>query len=439
MLTRRSVLTGGSAAAVLASVRRPAFATDVDVVVIGAGAAGISAAKELRKLGRSFVVLEARDRIGGRAFTDTSLGIPYDAGAQYIHWAERNPWKNIADELGVPLAEDVRRSGSFQVFADGKPLSDEERRSRRGLFGTLDRALEEASRDGTDMSVAEAAQRLDPVVAPIAASGLLLSLGEDGERISVQDYQQLWSGDDYTIPTGYGALVSQYGADLEIRTRMPVRAVRWDGPGVRIETDAGAIQARAVIVTVPVNVLKAGGIRFIPDLPATTRDALDGLGMGALTKIALKIEGERFGLANGSILLEAGQPRRNMMVEFFADNRDLAVAFCGGDYAREISSLGPAGATAHLTDMLAGMVGANIRKAITASSVPAWWTDPFALGSYSIARPGRLNARELLAQPIGDRIWIAGEATAGGGAMTVGGASLAGIQAARGVAAKKKS
>ncbi len=430
MLNRRVLLSGLSAAA-LAAGRRRAFAADADVVIVGAGAAGIAAAKALRAAGRSFVIVEARDRIGGRAFTDTTLGISYDAGAQFIHWAERNPWFGIARDLGVPLADDDWRGGGFKVFSGGKPMSDADRMRRRGTFGLLEQRLDQFARDAPDTSVAAAVADLGPDLAPVAASGLLLSLGEDANRISVRDYQRLWSGDDYIVPSGYGALVARYGGDLGVRTGIAVTTIRWDGLGVAVETAQGTIRGRAAIVTVPVGVLKAGDIRFVPDLPAETRDALDGLGMGALTKLALRVEGDRFGLVPGAALMEAGDPGRMMMIEMFPDGRDLAIAMCGGDHARELSELGSAGATAHVTDLLASMIGGDVRQRITGSSFPAWWTDPWSKGSYSICKPGRPEARDELARPIGGRIWIAGEATAGGGAMTVGGASLAGLAAAR--------
>lgn len=409
------------------------LAAEADVIVIGAGAAGIAAAHQLKAAGRRAIVLEARDRAGGRAFTDASLGPAYDAGAMFIHWAERNPWVQIARDLGVATS-DESWGGGFRVFAGGQPMADADRQRRRGAFGQIDRRLETVDLAKRDVSIRDLLGDLGPDLAPIASSGLLLSIGEESERISARDYQRLWAGDDLLVPSGYGNLVARHGARLDIRLNQPVSEIRWDGPGVSVTTPAGTLRAQACIVTVPVGVLKAGAIRFTPALPARTRDALDGIGMGALTKIALKVEGDRFGISPGTSFLEAGSPKRLMNFDLFPEGKDLIVAFCGGDHARELSAAGPAATRDHLTTLLSSMIGSDIRKAVTGISFPAWWTDPFARGSYSVCLPGREAAREQLAEPIGGRLFIAGEATAGGGAMTVGGATLAGRAAAAAVA-----
>jgi monoamine oxidase len=434
MLDRRTMLTGSSAmAASLALPMRDAHAAEVDVIVIGGGAAGLAAAHDLKTAGRKPIVLEARDRIGGRAFTDASLGPAYDAGAMFIHWAERNPWVQIARELGIETQSEPW-GGGFQVFSGGKPMADSDRQKRRGAFGQIDRRLETVDLTRRDLSVKDLLGDLGPDMSQIASSGLLLSIGEESDRISARDYQRLWAGDDLVVPSGYGNLVARHGAALDIRLSQPVSEIRWDGPDVAVTTPAGTLRANACIVTVPVGVLKAGAIRFTPALPPRNRNALDGLGMGALTKIALKVEGERFGITPGTSFLEAASPSRLMNVDLFPDGKDLVIAYCGGDHARELSVAGPQAARAHVTELLAQMIGPGIRQAVTGISFPAWWTDPFSRGSYSVCLPGREAAREQLAEPIGGRIFIAGEATAGGGAMTVGGATLAGRAAAAAVA-----
>ncbi len=426
----------GALAAGFAGGFAPVRATEPDVIVIGAGAAGIAAAKQLQAAGRPTIVLEARGRLGGRTFTDSSLGPSYDAGAMFIHWAERNPWTEIARELGVQTPNESW-GGGFQLFQNGSPMPAGDRARRRGAFGEIDRRLETTDLHERDRSVAELLSDLGPDLAPVASSGLLLSIGEESARISARDYQRLWSGEDYVVPSGYGNLVARYGAGLDIRLNQPVTAIDWSGSRIAVTTASGTLRARACIVTVPVGVLKAASIRFTPGLPARTRDALAGIGMGALTKIALKVEGERFGIAPGTTYFEAGTGSRLISFELFPDNRDLVIGYCGGDFARDLSTAGPQAAREQVVDLLAAMVGGDFRKAAGPVSFPAWWTDPFSHGSYSVCLPGHAGARDILAEPIGGKLWFAGEATAGGGAMTAGGATLAGRTAAAAVARLK--
>lgn len=437
MLDRRRWLMGsGALAASLAGGPIPARAAEPDVVVIGAGAAGIAAARQLQAAGRSVIVLEARGRLGGRTFTDASLGPSYDAGAMFIHWAERNPWTEIARELGVQTPNESWGSG-FQLFQSGKPMPAGDRARRRGAFGEIDRRLDNADLDDRDLSVAEVLSDLGPDLAPVAASGMLLSIGEESARISARDYQRLWAGEDYVVPSGYGNLVTRYAEGLDIRLNQPVTAIDWSGPRVAVTTAAGTLEARACIVTVPVGVLKAGAIRFTPQLPARTRDALAGIGMGALTKIALKVEGERFGIAPGTTYFEAGAAERLISFDLFPGDQGIVIGYCGGDFARALSAAGANAAREQIVDLLAAMIGAEFRKAAGPVSFPAWWTDPFSHGSYSVCLPGHAGARDILAEPIGGKLWLAGEATAGGGAMTAGGATLAGRSAAAAAARLK--
>jgi monoamine oxidase len=425
-ISRRGLIGG---AAFLLTAGRSAAAADVDVAIVGAGAAGLAAAKALRQAGRSFVVLEARARIGGRAFTDESLGVPFDAGAQYIHWAERNPWKKIADEFKVPLQDDGA-SGIPIVFANGVRMPDDERARRRGAFSRIWQALEAGV--SADRSFAEAVKGASPEIVGAAGGITQFALGEDPERVSIADYDQLWAGDDYVVPSGYGALVARWGAEVPVRLSTPVSAIRWGGRGVALETERGMVRAGAAIVTASVGVLKAGGIRFSPELPASMRDALDGLGMGAYTKVALKIDRARAEPLEGADYIELVDGSA-VSFEFWPFGRDLCMVMLGGDHARRLCEAGERAAVDFATERLAGMVGGHIREAIAGGRLAAWWTDPYARGSYSVARPGRVAARQALRRPVGGRLFFAGEATAGGGAMTVGGATLEGQRVARAV------
>ena len=425
-ISRRGFLAG---AATFGIAGRAFAVAEVDVAIVGAGAAGLAAAKELRKAGRSFVVLEARARIGGRAYTDDTLGIPFDAGAQYIHWAERNPWKKIADELKVPLEEDAS-GGIPVVFANGVRMPDDERARRRSAFSRIWQALEAGV--SADRSFADAVKGASPEIVGAAGGITQFALGEDPERVSIADYDQLWAGDDYLVPGGYGALVTRWGADVPVRLSTPVSAIRWSGRGVVLETAAGSLVAGAAIVTVPLGVLKAGGIRFAPELPAPLQDALDGLGMGAYTKLALKIDRARVEPLEATDYIELVDGSA-VSFEFWPFGRDLCLVMLGGDHARKLCEAGERAAIDFATARLVGMVGGHIRQAIGGGRLAAWWTDPYARGSYSVARPGRVAARQALRQPVGGKVFLAGEASAGGGAMTVGGATLEGQRVARAV------
>jgi monoamine oxidase len=201
---------------------------------------------------------------------------------------------------------------------------------------------------------------------------------------------------------------------------------------VVVETPGGAIRAQHVIVTVPVGVLAAETIAFDPPLPASTRDAIADLPMGALSKVALAFDGDRLGqpAPSDAYDLDAG-----MNFEFWPFDRNIVVVTIGGDAARALTGLGEAGAVAATLDRLVAIVGGDVRRHVTGGRMAGWWHDPHARGSYAVARPGRRAARAALATPVGDRIMFAGEATGGegeasGAVMTVGGATLAGRAAA---------
>lgn len=420
--TRRAVLY----AVALAALPRRARADDVDVAIVGAGAAGLAAAHALRREGVSFVLLEARERIGGRAFTDRSLGAPFDAGAHYIHWQDRNPWRGIAADLGIALTDEA--GGGMHAFRDGVPISDAERRRRRGAYDRIEPLLEP---HGADRSFAEAVRGEAPELADAARGLSLFTLGEEPDGVSIADYDQLWAGDNRVAAGGYGALVARYGADLPVELATPARRLRYGDGRVEIETERGTLRSAAAIVTLPVGVLQANALRFEPDLPDTTADALAGLHMGALTKVALRVDRAKLGPIEAATFVHTETGGAIIAFDVFADGTDLVLAHLGGERARSLCEAGERAAVDAVTASLSHMLGGRAAAATSAGRLAGWWSDPYARGSYSLARPGRLAAREALRTPIGGRVFIAGEASAGGGAMTVGGATLDGQRAAQ--------
>jgi monoamine oxidase len=434
LLSRRQALAGAALVAMPFVARANSHVLDFDAVIVGAGAAGLAAAHELRRRQKTFVVLEARNRAGGRIFTDHSLGAPYDAGAFYIHWADKNPLTRIARDVGVRTVdeENALRGASRMIDRGDPPASAQALAQWARLRDRLD---EGRSRIPEQSMLAYAGGLASP-----AAEGALamsrLAFGEEAERISTLDYARLIAGDDRLVPDGFGTVLERFAKKFDIRFNTPVRAVDWSGPGVRIDTGAGAIVARSVIFTVSVGVLKAGSIAFRPALPVRNMRGLDGLGMGASTRMALRFDGARFGLTPHTNVRLRLSPRQSFSFGCFAWDRDIVTAYFGGDHAREIIALGEMDACAHVLDRFADAIGSDVRKHYRDGRLNGWWSDPYARGAYSHALPGYPRARADLAAPVGERIFFAGEATggadgAGGAAMTAGGAWLSGLAAAQ--------
>lgn len=412
---------------------RSDLVADCDVAILGAGAAGLAAAAECVRLKRTYVVVEARERVGGRLLTDDSLGAPFDAGALYLHWGERNPWRAEAARLGVELVDEP--AGGFRVVSPGAAGTARAGAARRRQFRRLGALLD--GPDVEDVSVAAFAHRagLDA-----AASGVTrMALGEEPAQVSARDYARLWSGEDLIAPDGFGRLAERFARGLNVLTGAAAVGLDWSGAGVRVETTRGTLRAQAAIVTLPVGVLRAGALAFRPGLPVATLRALDGLAMGVLSKVALAFDGDRLGLSGPTDVIFR---RGDALIDFdcWAFGRPLAVAYVGGDAARALARLGPQGAIASTLDAFVAAVGGEARRHFVGGRFHGWADDPLARGSYSHALPGQAGARAALAAPVGGRIFFAGEATGGeggdfGGAMTAGGAYLAGRDAARAAAA----
>ncbi len=429
--SRRAFLATVTSAALI----RPAMAEDTDVVIIGAGAAGIGAARELQRLGKKALIIEARERSGGRLYTSTALGQPFDGGGAYIHFAETNPWSQIATDFGVDPRGGYRLWSGSIAYRNGVALDGEAMARRAGLQRAVSEAYDDVE-ERADVSLAQALRDEDQDIRDQGRIQAQMAAGEDPEWVSTSDWQRLEGGQNRLVPGGYGTLAMKAAEPLAVRHGVRVTAVDWSGQLVVVTTNKGVIRARKAIITVSIGVLKSGSIKFTPALPLEQARALDGLRMGALSKIGMRFDTEKFGFSAHQFLAEVGEPSRAMTFEAWPFDSELVVTTFGGDYARGLARQGEKAAVEHALERFVKIAGADARKVFKAGVLVGWSEDPFSLGGYAVALPGRMRARETLAKPVGERLWFAGEATSGVYSMTAGGAYITGRDAAKQAAAK---
>ncbi len=412
--------------------------SDVDVIVVGAGVAGLAAAAELRRRGRSCVVLEATGRIGGRARTAhpaTLGGAAFDCGASWLHAAERNPLVEIARRHNDALldSDGVHRR---RFMIDGRAATPAEMAEWERAYARFAELAGRRAGQEPDISFRQAMAPLDGDAwsATIETWEATLIAAADPASFSLRDWQMNeLIGSNLAVVGGVGAFVARRLGPLAGAARLhtPVTRITWSG-AVVAETPAGALRANAAIVTVSTGVLAAGSIAFDPALPPSHQDAIAGLPMGLLTKVALPATGQdRLGLpANTSLRpqVRAGVPA--MSFNLWAYGANHITGFVGGPAAW---SLAGGDAEAFAREALRAMLGSSADRALGTGMATQWGTDPAYLGAYAYATPGQAGARAVLGAPLGDgRLIFAGEATRTDGlAGTVGGAWLSGVEAAR--------
>jgi monoamine oxidase len=412
---------------------------DVDVAIVGAGVAGLAAAAVLRRAGLAVQVLEAGQRIGGRAFTDRPEalgGARFDHGAQWLHAAHRNPLIALARAHGVQVQADMAWDDRALI------LDPPGRKVPMAEYAAAEARWHDAVNArlaGPDCSLAAAASDVaaDPWTATIETWEGAIIAASDATELSLRDWSaNALDGENFLAPDGLGALVVRCLGDAPVRLGAAVTGIAAGSDHVTLRTAAGDLRAGAAIVTVSTGVLRAQAIRFVPDLPAPVIAALDGLPMGLLTKIVLRAAGpDRLGLAPGTDMFRRvtarGAPA--LVTLFWADGSDLAVGFVGGRAAWDLAQR-PEEAEAFMLAELYTAFGHEVRQVFRRGALmTGWGTDPAFLGAYAYARPGDAGARAVLAAPIWDgRLVFAGEACATDGmAGTVAGAYLSGEQAAR--------
>jgi monoamine oxidase len=404
-----------------------------DVAVIGAGAAGLAAGLTLQASGRSFIVLEGRDRIGGRAFTDTTtLGLAFDCGAHWLHSASQNPFVGIADRLGFAYNSNISFDGEHIVdHGKGGPLPAAVQAEAVAYTMQVLDAIYAAGGEGRDVPYSD-------FMDPASRWNLLLRqlIGQitssDPEDCSTLDAARyVYDGGDFPVEQGYGALVARNAAGLPVTLSSPVTRIDWSGPHVRVETTKGTVTAATIILAVPVNVLKANAIRFDPVLPSPLIEALHDCPMGVAEKFAILLDRpiDGYGHVYGNVIFEdaATWPFSLHLNPF---GQPLLVSHFGGSYGAELERLSDDAMMALAMEAVIEAFGSGMKKRVVRSLRTHWASDPFTLGGYSHARPGKAASRLKFLETVGDRIVLAGEHCSIQSYSTVHGAHLSGIAAA---------
>lgn len=382
----------------------------VDVVVIGAGAAGIAAARRLAGAGKRFAVVEATDRIGGRCITDTGLfGVPFDRGAHWIHFADANPVAKLAaqaklDVYPAPLGQTLRigrrnaREGEMESFLSGLVRSS--------------RAIADAARGKTDVPASRVLPKelgewrpvIEFVLGPYGCT-------KDLAEVSAFDFAKLQERDTEAFcRQGYGALLAKLAQGLPVQLAAPVTGIDWSHNAVAVQTAKGALFAHAAIVTASTSALIGGAMKFKPALPKRQLDALAKLSLGSLDHIALELEGNPLGLRVDDLVFEKASGNRTAALLANVSGSSLCVVDVGGSFGKGLAAQGEAAMVAFATDWLADLYGTDVKKAVKRSHATQWNKEPYVLGAASATAPGGEPGRKLLMEPLSNRIWFAGEA-----------------------------
>ncbi|MBV9522811.1 MAG: FAD-dependent oxidoreductase [Alphaproteobacteria bacterium] len=402
-----------------------------DVAIIGAGAAGIGAARHLAERGRTIIVLEARERVGGRAHTvRVAGGDPVDLGCEWLHSADRNPLTAIARARGFTVDERLPDWGGRLIRTGASAAEYADWQAARDAFYTRLKTAAGEVGDRAAGTLLEPGGRWNPLLQAVStwANGVEL------DRLSVADHARYTdSGINWRLREGYGSLFAALAEGLPIALANPVRHVDHRGRRIAVETARGTVDAAAVLVTLPPTLLAEGAVRFTPPLPAAKRAAAEGLPLGLADKLFLALDGPAPDLPADSHVLGSTTRIATGSYQLRPHGRPMIAAYFGGTLARELEAAGAEAMAQFARDELAGLFGNAFAKRLRRLSSSAWFGDPWARGSYSFALPGHAGDRAVLGAAIDRRLFFAGEACAPHFFSTAHGAFESGIAAAQAI------
>ena len=402
---------------------------EVDVVVIGAGAAGIAAARRLRAQGLTSVIVEARDRVGGRAHTIPLRGQAVDIGAHWLHAAGSNGLIAQAKSLGLMLF-DAPQEPLLMIGA--READSFERAAFAQRWEEAEDAILDLANGPVDQPAAAALAKMRPEANPfddtIAFMHGAFDSGVSLDALGAVDFAAAQDDEDRFVEGGYGALIAMLARDLPIALATPATRIDWSGAGVVVETARGSLRAACAIVTTPIPLLQAGILRFFPEIPLPSATAIDALRPALYEHIVMSWPGGPFREGANRTVAFAGDCVANLGLLANFDGGDLHYADLGGALLQDLPS--ESDRAAFVRDFLSQRFGHGECSRIDVLAGSAWSADPWSACAWTYAPPGAHGARAALREPVAERIFFAGEATSLSQWGTIGGAWAEGERAA---------
>ncbi len=427
-LNRRSFLAASAALAARPALGAVPAAASTDVVIIGAGAAGIAAARKIAAAGGRYILFEATDHVGGRCITDTkSFGVPFDRGAHWIYLPDRNPVTKLAPRRGLdvyPASQSLNvrigrrdaRAGELEDYLAAQV------RTTRAINDTA-RKADIPTEHAVPNDLGDWRGTIEFVLGPY-------NCGKDLTQISSVDFAKSAERNAAAFcKQGYGALLATLAQGLTVQLSTPAKSIE-TRRGITVETAKGTINARTAIVTVPTGVVSSGGLKFSPELGHQQIDAFGRLSLGSYDHIALELAGNPLGIESDDLIFEKSADTHTAGILVNVSGTPLCLVDVAGTFGKDLSKQGEAAMIDFATSWLSGLYGAEVKKTIKRAHATRWNSEPYALGAWSAAVPGSQFARRQFLQPIADDVWYAGEAAHETLWGTVGGAWEAGERAA---------
>jgi len=408
--------------------------SDTEVVIIGGGAAGIAAGRRLAKAAINCLLLEARPRLGGRAWTITdSSGCALDLGCGWLHSADRNPWVKIAEEQGRSIDKSPP-PWQKPALPNGFPLAEQQdfAQAQHAFYARMEAAAQ-GDPDRPAQAFLEPGCRWNKL---IDAVGTYIT-GAELARVSARDFDNYAdNGVNWRVLEGFGAAIAAYGEGLPVMLDCPVLQIDHHARRLKIETAKGAITADQAIVTLPSALIADKEFLFAPALPEKT-EAARGLPLGLNDKLFLDLDqAEEF--EPDTRLFGHTDRSGTASYHFRPFGRPLIEVYFGGSYAAELEAGGERAFFDVALSELKRLFGGDFIRRVKPAHIHRWGADPFARGSYSYALPGKAGCRAKLAAAVDARLFFAGEACSTHDFSTAHGGWLTGVAAAEQVIDARK-